>query len=117
MNQRCLTFLVCLLLVGCGFPKAGPFDPMDPELTKKLEITDWDWSAIRQLSSAETGWDIMEIEKVAPEIIQISFKKPGDKTNDQGGIACRYEKKEGRWKKEDFFSGSWAVGKGSPDKR
>src|ERR1700712_4075524 len=100
MNHRATYLLLCLVLVGCGVSNIDRLDPADPALIKKLGISEQEWHAIRQLSPERNGLIVKSVGQVAPDEIEIEFKEPDDRENDQGGPADRYEKKDGQWKRE-----------------
>jgi len=107
------TISFSLLLVGCGAQQTQFLDLADPNLTAKLGITDEDWARIKQLAASRKGLVIKDAGKVAPNVIEVEFKKPDDLRPDQGGPSARYEKKDKGWAADDYYHGYWAVGKTS----
>ena len=85
------------------------FDPADPTLAAKLDVTDRDWRTVLDLTSEEKDVIIMKVGKAASNLIEIQFKKPDDRSNDRGGPICWYEKQNGVWRKRSDLDGAWVV--------
>ena len=100
---------MCLLLVGCLPRNIDFIDPADPALTKKLAITEQDWSTLKQLSAEMRGFVPKDVGRESPDVIAIEFKKPDDHLNDQGGPIVFYEKKDGTWTRQRDSVGDWVV--------
>ena len=113
MNIPLLGLFLCLLLAGCGVQQVQFVNAADPALPTKLGISDQDWIQIKQLASLRKEFVIKDTGKVAPNVIEVEFKRPDDLRNDQGGPTERYDKKESSWVMQSDFHGYWAVGKSS----
>jgi len=109
----CAASLVILAVVFLAWLRRGSnisyLDPADPVLTQKLGISAQDWRAIQQLVPKEKGLVVMDVGRVTLNIIDVRFKKSDDHSNSQAGPFYRYEKRDGVWREQTNFHGSWAV--------
>ena len=97
MKTIICSFLICLLMVGCGSRHLEVVGANDPGLPAKLGITDQNWVEIRQLATQKKGFVVHGAVRLAPGAIEVWFKKPEDVGGTQGGPTLRYEKNQGRW--------------------
>jgi hypothetical protein len=116
MNASIVSLILCLLLCGCDFGQVHYVDVADPELLTKSKLSEQDWLQIKQLASVRREFVILDLRRVAGDVIEIRLKKPGDTRNDQGGPMARFEKHEGQWALDTKFNGDWWAARGSETK-
>jgi len=106
VKTKLLSLFLCAFLVACAAQPTYSA-PKVPDL-KELKLTNEDWRAIQQIASFKQGYGIRDVQRVAPNAIQIEYDPPRDRLHTQGPAEI-YEKSNGVWRKMKNWHVSWAV--------